>query len=168
MVPFTPGVKMCFFVIRLQSDSTWPHTFTRGIYVRLWCPHLAPVAIQSCAFPLTDISSSRLFKCFFFYNMFPPAGLLHVDSRCICIYTCVQCGHNASLTTFRSGLDRITIRPQFDSFWVFLHLYFNEVKRYLFAIRSEKVHFNTRCEGGQCVWFSGFSASLDEGWFSVL
>ena len=36
-----------------------------------------------------------------------------MDWRRICIYTCVRCGHDASLTTFRSGLaDRITIRPQ--------------------------------------------------------
>ncbi len=50
----------------------------------------------------------------FFYGLFPPAELLHVDSSCTCIYTCVQCGDNASPTTFKSGLaDQITIRPRF-------------------------------------------------------
>lgn len=40
-------------------------------------------------------------------------NLLHMDWGCILTYTCVQCDHNASLTTFGSGLaDRIAFCPQ--------------------------------------------------------
>ena len=65
------------------------------------------------------------------------------SSMWVQIYTCVQCGHNASLTTSGGGLtNRISIRPQ-------LHLYIHVVKHYLIAIRLPEAHFKHRCKKPQ-------------------
>lgn len=54
------------------------------------------------------LSSPSNFMCY----IFPATYLLHIDWQCICIFTCVQCSHNASLTTSGGGLaNRIKIRP---------------------------------------------------------
>ena len=96
-----PKMKMWISVnIQRQTIFTTVFSFSlQSLPSECCCCHLLP--------PSSCVQLAHL------TYLFSSTELLHVDWRRICIYTCVRCGHDASLTTFRSGLaDRITMRPQ--------------------------------------------------------
>lgn len=76
--------------------------------------------------------------CCHLTHEFPPTHLSYVDLKRICIYTCVQRGHNMSLTTLevvrQTGSQSIL-----DAFQVYSHLYFYIVNCYLNVISDKKM-----------------------------
>lgn len=89
-------------------------------------------------------SATPFFLCPGFHRQlaheFPPTHLSYMDLKRICIYTCVQCGHNMSLTTlgvvWQTGSQSIL-----DAFQVYSHLYFYIVNCYLIVISDKKMRY---------------------------
>lgn len=144
-----------FIVIGLQSNNISTHTFTPGVDVHLWCPHLHPIAIHSCSFPLVSYPPHLLL-------LLPPSSwvqmwsvslLTYFHPRCCCKWTgdafilrIVSCVVRMRPWTLLEAARRIRSQTILNMFRVYSNLYPHVPKRYPIAIRSQKMHFNAECK----------------------
>lgn len=82
------------------------HLHLHLVNMRLGCPHQDPIASRSHSSLQAGRSPQN--SC----EVALLSEWLYAAVRRICVYTWVECGHNGSPTTIRSGLpNRITICP---------------------------------------------------------
>lgn len=116
--------SFCCLVVNMQLDSC--HS-CQGLYESFGCGLV-------------------WFFLFLYYSLLPVSRfyrhLTHEfpPTQRICIYTCVQCGHNMSLTTLEV-VWQIGSQSILDAFQVYSHLYFYIVSCYLIVISDKKVFY---------------------------
>lgn len=120
--------RFCCLVINMQLDSchSCQGLYESFVFVLVWFFLFLYYYLPSV---------SRFYR--HLTHEFPPTHLSYVDLKRICIYTCVQCGHNMSLTTlevvWQTGSQSIL-----DAFQVYSHLYFYIVNCSLIVISDKK------------------------------